>query len=194
AGIVTVNAGGAVAPGSAAGLGTLTTGSAAFLPGSTLSVGADGTNTDTDASRGRLFSAAGALTFGGTAASPFTVSVAKAGSFAESDTASYTVAEFPFGGIGSTGLDGAPVVVTAPGGGGMATATNANNIRLDVSGFAAPHVFTLARSGNALVVSFAPVPEPAAALAVLAAGLAAAGWWRRRSSRDPHTPRKMPLS
>jgi autotransporter-associated beta strand protein len=49
--------------------------------------------------------------------------------------------------------------------------------------YAGPATFSLSRSGNNLVLSFTPVPEPAFVTAVFAAGLAAAGGLRRRAAR-----------
>jgi hypothetical protein len=50
---------------------------------------------------------------------------------------------------------------------------------LNTSHFSAPGNFSLARAGNTIVLSFAPVPEPVCTLAVLGAGVASAAWWRR---------------
>jgi len=61
-----------------------------------------------------------------------------------------------------------------------------NSVTFDTSGFGftlnTGDTFTLARSGNNLVLAFAPVPEPATVLAVGAAGLGAITWLRRRKA------------
>lgn len=59
-----------------------------------------------------------------------------------------------------------------------------NSVIFDTSGFGftlnTGDTFALARTGNNLVLSFAPVPEPATVLAVGAAGLGGITWLRRR--------------
>lgn len=47
---------------------------------------------------------------------------------------------------------------------------------------------SLVVSGNNLVLTFQPVPEPAAVLAIAAAGLAAVGWLRRRKRTTDESP------
>jgi autotransporter-associated beta strand protein len=168
-----VRNGATVTPGG--GLGTSNViGNVDFQPGSTLALSLNG-SANTDADRGRLVST-GAVTFTGTAASPFTVSVSNAGAFAAATPATFTVLDATA--IGSSGLD-APLAVTV-GAGGTASATNASNVRLFVSGFVAGEQFILARSGGDLVLQFVPVPEPVCLIGVAAFALALGARLRRR--------------
>ena len=65
------------------------------------------------------------------------------------------------------------------------TGFSPDKFQIDTSAFVnSPNaVFTIDLINNSLVLTFAPVPEPAAVLAVAGAGLAAAGWLRRRRAK-----------
>jgi hypothetical protein len=77
-------------------------------------------------------------------------------------------------------------IATVSGGGndilvdGVAATDSSLNaaIAIDPTGFAAGDVFSLSRSGNSLILTFTPVPEPMV-VAVFAAGLAVYIRWRR---------------
>jgi autotransporter-associated beta strand protein len=163
---------------------TSVTGNVDFQAGSTLRIQLNGLG-DTDADRSRLL-LTGALTFAGASGNPFTVDVTNSGSFSGTTTATYTIASA--GSIGSTGLDS--TLSLAAGAGGSGTATNTSNVRLNVSGFVAGEQFSLQRSGNFMLLSFTPVPEPATILGIALAGTGAVEWWRRKRliSRANRTP------
>jgi autotransporter-associated beta strand protein len=142
-GDVGVRAGASIAPGlntaQFANAGTLNvTGSADFLPGSTLDILA-----------GALFkadrlTATGAVTFAGTAENPFTINVTKRTSGFIAEPRAFVIASGAS--IGSSGLD-APLSLIV-GASGVAEATNGDHIRLAVSGFEENSMFTVLRAGN----------------------------------------------
>jgi fibronectin-binding autotransporter adhesin len=172
-GNVGARAGTTIFPASASAPAKLTAGgNVSFSPGSTFSVALDGSSTNGDANRSQLFSALGTLTFSGAAGNPFTVSALKSGTGAEATSGSYTIASFAA--IGSSGLDAALTL------NGNGAATNASNIQLIVSGFSSPHIWSLQRAGGTLVLSFAPVPEPAFLLAACSSAVWLAGARTRR--------------
>ena len=110
-----------------------------------------------------------------TFASGFTLSLLKLGSPA--GTMNYTIAT-------TTGtLDTS--ALTLPAGFTVVSGTNnySNgnvNFLIDSSQYVGGETFSLSRSGNMLLLSFTPVPEPGAALAVFLAGLGSVAAWRRR--------------
>jgi autotransporter-associated beta strand protein len=84
--------------------------------------------------------------------------------------------------VGGTTYDTDATIATHTSAGGAGSVVTFGNIQLDLTGYTLANgdVFTLSRSGNNLVLAFAPVPEPATVLAVGAAGLGLAGWVRRK--------------
>jgi hypothetical protein len=62
---------------------------------------------------------------------------------------------------------------------------NTGPVLLSAPGFAAGDRFTLTRSGGNLVLTYTPVPEPVAVLAVFMAGVGVAGYVRRRAGAAP---------
>jgi autotransporter-associated beta strand protein len=80
--------------------------------------------------------------------------------------------------IGTTTNPTNPILVNTT------TVSNGGTVAVPVAtNYAGPANFSLSRSGTNLVLDFTPVPEPAAAVAVLFAGLAGAAAWRRRAGR-----------
>lgn len=144
-----------VAPGN--GVGTLAIGTGTFGAGTIFHIELGGL-TDTAANRDQLAVAA-ALNF--TSGATILISEFGAPAFAVGTTYTYTIA-----------TTGGAVQVDGSG------ANSLGGIVL-TSDFASPSEFSLTRSGNNLVLNFTPVPEPAWAVAVLAAGLAAAVRRRR---------------
>ncbi len=142
--------------------GTLSTNLAATGTASQLALGANVLDLKTGAKL-RLTALAG---FSNSAAASYTLALLDSGTNLKKDGT--TVANgFVFG-----------TFIQGTGNGGT------NAVVFDTSGFGVTlntgDTFTLARSGNNLVLSFAPVPEPVAVLAVGAAGLGAITWLRRR--------------
>jgi PEP-CTERM motif len=156
---------------------TQTAGSTDFASGSTLSVRIGG-DADNDASRSQLLNATGTLTFPNPAAGNWTVDVSKVAGYTPTAVPhTYTIAQAAS--IPSTGLV-IPVNLTATGSGQLTASNGTTTLR--VSGFAAGDSFTLSKQGNLIVLSFSPVPEPAAVIAVFGAGLGFAAWRRRARS------------
>jgi fibronectin-binding autotransporter adhesin len=159
-GDITVAAGATLAPGG--GVGTLAAGATTVQGGGALEIEIAG-NGDTAADRDQLV-VTGALNLLSTGA---VIRVKQAaGTFDPAVTHSYTIATTTAG-----------VLVD-----GSATGSLAG-VQLDTSGFASPGTFALSRDpgGNLLVLTYTPVPEPAA-LAVFAVGIIAAACARRRRS------------
>lgn len=157
-GPVTVQGNGHLAPGNS--IGTITTGAATFNNLGVYNVEFGGL-TDDATTRDRLVST-GVINF----VTGSIVQVQLVGAdpgYQTFTTYSYTIA---------TGAS--PIQVDGSSGNPL------SGITLNASGYAGPANFSLARSGNNLVLNFTPVPEPASAVAVLLAGLAGAAAWRRR--------------
>ena len=170
-GAVNINSGGTLGR---TGTTALATGSVTVASGGTLTanVAANGTASQLDLGANTLDFKTGA-----------TLRLTGLAGFTNTANASYTLALLTDGANlkvdGTTVGDGNPLGTYVHGTG----ATGA--VVIDTSGFtlATGDNFTLARSGNNLVLTFSPVPEPALVLTVGAAGLAAAGWLRRRKTR-----------
>jgi fibronectin-binding autotransporter adhesin len=183
-GAVTAHAGGTVAPGTAA-FGTLTVGALTVEGGATvngprgaLAVRIGPTTTDHDL----LVTAFLDFAATGFAERPSIYLTAFGGE--PLFTTTYMLADLGTGNGSNLRLSGA----TVPDGTVLGTATvggaSVGSVRIDTSGFAGGEHFTLSRSGQYLSLTFTPVPEPMATVAIFGAGLAAAGWWQRRRSRQ----------
>jgi hypothetical protein len=156
--MVAVN-GGTLASGD--GVGTLSAGPTTFQSGGVFEVEIAGNN-DTASDRDQLV-VAGVLNFV-TSGGGSTVRVLQAaGSFDRTTTHTYTIAS-----------TGAPVQVDGSG------SASLGGITLDTSQLVSPGSFSLSRSGNLLVLTFQPVPEPAFPLLCAAAGVGVAEYRRRR--------------
>jgi autotransporter-associated beta strand protein len=170
--LVTIN--GTLAPG-----GELDPGGTLVNPINTLSIGAPANpavvtfqnggvlaveiagNGDAAADRDQL-AVTGVLNFLTVGGSPRVRVLRSGGSFDPNQVHTYTIA-----------TAGAPIQLD-----GSPTA-NLNGL-LDTSGFASPGSFSLARNGNQLVLTFQPVPEPAAVALLFTAVVGAAEYLRRR--------------
>jgi autotransporter-associated beta strand protein len=179
-GAVTANSGGAISPGVSA-VGTLTLGgNVTFQSGGTFAaqLGASG-NSD----RLTIDSAAAILDFKAgsvLALSPVT-------GFTNAAAAGYTLASLPAGAgnnilnNGVATADGAVLGTYVQGTGASGT------VVIQPSGFSLSpgDSFTLVRSGNSVALNFTPVPEPATALGLAAAGLGLTAWRRRVRTGKP---------
>jgi autotransporter-associated beta strand protein len=167
-GTVTVASGSTVAPGVGAAIGQLAIGAT----GATTTIAGGGKfeveiagNNDSNTDRDQL-AVTGALDLRTDNGGATIVVKQLAGSFDASMTHTYTIA---------TTTDG--VLVQGSG------SNPFTGVNLDTSSFSSPGTFSLSRSGVNLILTFTPVPEPAAALAVFAAGAAVFARRRRRGNR-----------
>ena len=187
-GAVNVNAGGRLSPGfnaanpAAPGPGQLrASGNVTYTDptgNGSLAVALAGAQTAEDAgsnARRSQLAVTGSMTF----ANGMTVDVSRIGTFGTLGIQNnYTIATAAT--LNAPAAFTSVSLTTGVGGGGSATA---NGMTLSVSGFNSGDVFTLLRQAQTLVLQYTPVPEPAAALAVLAAGLGVASWRRRARRR-----------
>jgi autotransporter-associated beta strand protein len=170
----TVQGGGTVAPGDAANpVSELTLDQTTFDVGGTYAVDV---GSFSDVSTRDLLSLAGPLTL----APGSVVSVTNlAGTTPTDQTArNYTIATASSINGASTGTEDLGQYTV---GGG-----NTGPVQISASGFAAGDRFSLQRQGTSLVLTYTPVPEPVAVLAVFAAAVAAWHWRRTRTAR--HAP------
>jgi fibronectin-binding autotransporter adhesin len=180
AGAVTVNTGGALAPGDS-GIGTLTVGGNTRLnAGGRLRVEAAASGTSD-----RVTVQGATTTFDFRTGSVLGLSAVTG--FTRDGPATYTVVGMPAGGGVRVLLDG---TATADGqvlGTYIQGTGPAGAVVIDPSGLTlgAGDRFDLVRSGDAVVVLFAPVPEPATVLGLAAAGLGLGGLVRRTRRRRP---------
>ncbi len=156
-GDVTVQTGGRIAPGNS--VGTLTVGSATFADGSAFNLELGSTNPRSgpvaDINSNDRLNVLGALSFG----TSLTVNVDGTGqTFVAGNDYDFFILQ-------------SPSAVTLPG-----------TVTFNPTNFATPGAFSLnlAAGGNAVYVTFTPVPEPATAMAIAFGGVAVAGWYRRR--------------
>ncbi len=173
-GAVTVASGGTLAPG-ASGAGILTiAGNTVLNSGGKLAVGAAAVGTN---SRVNVLGAA--TTFNFTSGSILDLTLL--GGFGSGGN--YTLLTMPAGKggnvlLGGTATTGGQILGTFVQGTGASGA-----VVITPSGFSLANgdTFTLSRTGDAAVLSFQPVPEPAAVLGIAAAGL---GLWAIMSRRN----------
>jgi autotransporter-associated beta strand protein len=172
AGPVTVNPGATLRADTGSGTGTLNLGTTGVVRGATLfaNLGAPGTSS-------QLALGAGTLSlFSGS-----TLAIKDVSGFAVGNYGTYTIATTTGG---TLNLNASPAADGFVFGAFVQGTGNTGPVLIDTAGLASTplvgDMFTLSRAGNNLVLNYAVVPEPVAALGLAALGLGLAGRMRRR--------------
>jgi autotransporter-associated beta strand protein len=155
------NQGGTIAPGNS--IGTITVGNMVWQPNGTYVVEHDPNSSATPGTTNDLISSPGTLDLSGLVGGPFTISlVPTVPGPTPSVQQAYTIVNAAGGIILPAGQN----------------PSNLNNLFNFTGAFNSAPVASL--NGNALQLTFTPVPEPAFVLLGCGAVAGAAGWWKRR--------------